>query len=131
MEQTSSEKDRIEQGSELLPKFNADGLVTAVVQEIESGEILMLAHMNQLAIDKTLETGAAHFWSRSRQSLWMKGETSGNTLDVQEVLIDCDQDALVLKVVLNGTGACHTGVRTCFYRRISNNDGTPILSHVK
>ena len=112
----------VEHGLELLPKYNADGLITAVVQEQSSGEILMLAHMNDQALQMTVETGKATFWSRSRQELWVKGETSGNRLQVSEVLIDCDQDAVVVKASLEGIGACHTGARSCFYRKIKLDD---------
>lgn len=110
------DQDR-EKGTALSPKFDAAGLVTAVVTDHASGELLMVAHMSQEAIDRTLATGVAHFWSRSRQALWRKGETSGNELRVEEIRVDCDQDALWLKVVPAGP-ACHTGARSCFYRRI-------------
>lgn len=118
MSKSLSEKGLRETGTVLLPRFDAAGLVTAVVQNVADGEILMLAHVNREALDKTLETGFAHFWSRSRQSLWMKGETSGNRLAIQEIRIDCDQDALVFKVVLEGDAACHTGAKSCFYRKV-------------
>lgn len=108
----------IEQGSQFLPKFDAAGLLTAVAQHADTGEILMLAHVNQEAIDQTLATGKAHFYSRSRAKQWMKGEESGNTLSVQQILIDCDQDALIFKVLPVGP-ACHTGAKTCFYRELS------------
>ncbi|MEE4350247.1 MAG: phosphoribosyl-AMP cyclohydrolase [Pacificimonas sp.] len=101
-------------------KFGADGLVTAVAQDAATGEILMLAHMNAEAFQATLETGKATFWSRSRRALWIKGETSGNTLSVLEVLVDCDQDAVLLKVEAAGP-ACHTGRRSCFYRRVEGD----------
>lgn len=110
------DRDR-ETGTVLSPKFDAAGLVTAVVTDHASGELLMIAHMNQEAIDRTLASGIAHFWSRSRQALWRKGETSGNELRVEEIRVDCDQDALWLRVVPAGP-ACHTGARSCFYRRI-------------
>lgn len=113
-----SDADR-EQGTRFLPKFGEDGLLTAVVTDVRDNAVLMVAHMNQQALDATLNTGIAHFYSRSRQTLWMKGETSGNTLQVVEVLVDCDQDALVLKAEAAGP-ACHTGVRSCFYRKIEN-----------
>ena len=116
-------KDDLENGTRLAPRCDVNGLVTAVVQDADKLDILMLAHMNQDAVDKTIETGEGWFWSRSRQKLWMKGETSGNTLDVQEILIDCDQDALILKVQLNGAGACHSGERTCFYRAVDTSSG--------
>ena len=103
---------------ELRPNFNADGLVAAIAQDVDTGEILMLAWMNETALRATLETGRGTYWSRSRQELWIKGETSGHTQDVAEVLIDCDQDAVLLKVRQKG-GACHTGRKSCFYRTIS------------
>ena len=109
-----------EQGSAFLPRFDAAGLLTAVVQDAASGEVLMVAHMDSEALDKTRETGLAHFHSRSRGKLWLKGETSGNTLAVEAILVDCDQDALVLKVRPAGP-ACHTGARSCFYRAIEGD----------
>ncbi|HEU4968803.1 phosphoribosyl-AMP cyclohydrolase [Sphingomonas sp.] len=111
-----------EQGSVLDPKWDAAGLVTGVVTDAASGELLMVAHLNAEALRLTLETGEAHFWSRSRGRLWKKGETSGNVLRVVELRIDCDQDALWLKVEAAGP-ACHTGAQTCFYRRL-DRDGS-------
>lgn len=108
-----------------LPRFDAAGLVTAIVTDADSGILLMVAHMNQRAIDLSFETGQVHFWSRSRQSLWRKGETSGNGLTLVEMLVDCDQDALLVKVKPAGP-ACHTGRRTCFYRRVER-DGSLIF----
>ncbi|MEL6858195.1 MAG: phosphoribosyl-AMP cyclohydrolase [Pseudomonadota bacterium] len=102
---------------ELRPKFNSDGLVAAIAQDAESGEVLMLAWMNAEALAATLSTGRATYWSRSRQSLWVKGETSGHVQDVVELRIDCDQDAVLMKVRQSG-GACHTGRKSCFYRVI-------------
>ena len=96
----------------------AGGLVPAVVQDEETGEVLMLAYINRTAWERTLETGKATFWSRSRQSLWVKGETSGNFQEVKEIRIDCDLDAVVLKVRQRGGAACHTGYRSCFYRKV-------------
>jgi phosphoribosyl-AMP cyclohydrolase len=107
------------------PKFDAVGLVTAMVIDSSSGAPLMLAHMDAEAIARTRETGLAHFWSRSRGKLWMKGETSGNTLKVEEILVDCDQDALVLRVVPAGP-ACHTGETSCFYRRLGEDGLYPV-----
>jgi len=104
------------------PRFDAAGLVTAIVVDAETSILLMVAHMNDAAIRLTQETGQAHFWSRSRQSLWRKGETSGNGLSVTEMRVDCDQDALLLRVRPAGP-ACHTGRRSCFYRRVEV-DGT-------
>jgi len=100
-----------------LPRFDAAGLVTAIVTDAATGTLLMVAHMNADAIRLTQETGQAHFWSRSRKSLWRKGETSGNGLTLVEMRVDCDQDALLLRVEPAGP-ACHTGRRSCFYRRI-------------
>ena len=102
---------------ELAPKWDANGLITGVVTDAASGELLMVAHLNAEALRLTLETGEAHFWSRSRGRLWKKGETSGNVLRVVEARIDCDQDALWLRVEAAGP-ACHTGARSCFYSRV-------------
>lgn len=110
------DEDR-EQGTALLPRWDAAGLVTAVVTDHRSGEVLMVAHMDRAALDRTLESGEAWFWSRSRRRLWKKGESSGNVLRVIEARIDCDQDAVWLRVDPAGP-ACHTGARGCFYRRI-------------
>ena len=113
MSQSTSD---IEEGLTLLPKFDADGLVTAVVTDAGNGDVLMVAHMNAEAIARTIETGEAWYYSRSRQKLWKKGETSGHVQRVKELRVDCDQDALWLKVDQEGEGACHTGRRSCFYR---------------
>ena len=103
------------------PRFDKDGLIPAIVTDAADGMVLMFAHMNAEALRLTLETGVAHFWSRSRAKLWKKGETSGETLKVEEVLTDCDQDVLQVKAHQQGRGAaCHTGRRSCFYRRIEN-----------
>lgn len=115
-----TEKYHRELGDQFLPKFDKQGLLSAVAQHAETGEILMLAFMDAEAIEKTRETGLAHFHSRSRGRLWMKGETSGDVLKVREILVDCDQDALILKVTPAGA-ACHTGARSCFYRRIDGD----------
>jgi phosphoribosyl-AMP cyclohydrolase len=111
-----------EQGSVFMPRFDSFGLVTAVAVDHVSGRLLMLAHMNAEAIERTRETGFAHFWSRSRGRLWMKGESSGHVLRVIEIRVDCDQDALELAVDAAGP-ACHTLAQSCFYRRIMP-DGT-------
>jgi phosphoribosyl-AMP cyclohydrolase len=109
----------IEQGVAFAPKFDADGLIPAIVTDAASGEVLMLAWMNAEALALTLETRVGHFWSRSRAKLWRKGEDSGNVLEVSELRTDCDQDAIWLKVVVAGDGvACHTGERSCFYRSL-------------
>jgi len=104
--------------AEINLKFDDKGLITAIAQDAETKEVLMLAHMNQEAFDKTRETGEAHYWSRSRQELWHKGATSGSTQEVQEIYLDCDQDAVVLLIKQNGSGACHTGQKSCFYQKI-------------
>jgi phosphoribosyl-AMP cyclohydrolase len=112
-------RDEQEEGDRVRPKFGADGLLTAVAVDAGDGEILMLAHMNAAALAATLETGIAHYWSRSRGALWTKGATSGQLQRVVEIAVDCDQDALILKVEVGGDGgACHTGRRSCFYRRL-------------
>jgi phosphoribosyl-AMP cyclohydrolase len=101
-------------------KFGTDGLIPAIVQDFNKGDVLMLAYMNEEALRKTIETGLAHFYSRSRKKLWMKGETSGHVQKVREIRIDCDEDAILLKVTQK-TGACHTGYWSCFYRKIKDN----------
>ncbi len=116
-----------EEGTQLRPRFDAAGLVTAVVTDHASGDLLMVAHMNAEALAQTLATGIAHYWSRSRSTLWKKGETSGALQKVHEVQVDCDQDALWLKVeVEKPEDTCHTGRNTCFYRRIAP-DGHTLL----
>ncbi len=110
-----------ESGSRFLPKFDDKGLLTAVVQDLNDGTILMVGFMDREALDKTLETGLVHFRSRSRGKLWCKGETSGHVLRVGSIAVDCDQDALVLNCVPAGP-TCHTGVRTCFYRVLENGE---------
>lgn len=109
-----------EQGGQFIPRFDAAGLLTAIAQDAVSGEILMVAFMDREALDATRSTGLAHFHSRSRGRLWMKGETSGHVLHVEAILVDCDQDALVLKVRPAGP-ACHTGERSCFYRALEGD----------
>jgi phosphoribosyl-AMP cyclohydrolase len=109
----------IERGLAFQPRFDADGLMPAIVTDAASGEVLMFAWMNAEAIALTLETRIGHFWSRSRRKLWKKGEESGNLLHVAEVKTDCDQDVLWLRVSVGGDGvACHTGARSCFYRSL-------------
>jgi phosphoribosyl-AMP cyclohydrolase len=116
----------LEQGSRFQPQFNADGLIAAIVTDAGSGAVLMFAWMNEQALRHSLETGIAHFWSRSRSKLWRKGEESGNTLAIREIRVDCDQDALWLKVSVGGGGvACHTGAKSCFYRTIPIGSGMP------
>jgi phosphoribosyl-AMP cyclohydrolase len=117
---TKLSKADLENGNVFAPRFDANGLMPAIVTDAVTGDVLMVAYMNAEALALTLKTGLAHFWSRSRQSLWLKGETSGNTLRVVDLLTDCDQDTLVVKVTMGGDGvACHTGRRSCFYRRVT------------
>jgi phosphoribosyl-AMP cyclohydrolase len=108
----------IEEGLDFAPQFGADGLVTAVVTDAKSGDVLMVAHMNKDALSRTIESGEAWYYSRSRKKLWKKGESSGHVQRVVELRVDCDQDALWLKVDPLGPGACHTGRRSCFYRLV-------------
>jgi phosphoribosyl-AMP cyclohydrolase len=108
----------VEEGLGFAPKFDADGLITAVATDAKSGDVLMVAHMNAEALRKTVETGEAWYYSRSRKKLWKKGESSGHIQRVVELRTDCDQDALWLKVEQEGPGACHTGRRSCFYRAV-------------
>jgi phosphoribosyl-AMP cyclohydrolase len=133
MSATGHDSD-IEEGLALRPRFDASGLVTCVTTDARDGQVLMVAHMNEQALLRTIETGEAWYWSRSRQQLWRKGATSGQTQTVVEMRIDCDQDAVWIKVRVGGDGgACHTGRRSCFYRRIglgpARADGTVALSH--
>jgi phosphoribosyl-AMP cyclohydrolase len=115
---TRGSTSEIEEGRAFAPKFDSDGLVTAVVTDASSGDVLMVAHMNAEALAKTIESGEAWYFSRSRKRLWKKGETSGHVQRVVELRTDCDQDALWLKVEQAGEGACHTGRRSCFYRAV-------------
>ena len=119
----------VEEGRALMPKFDADGLVTCVATDAASGDLLMVAHMNAQSLALTIETGIAHYWSRSRKALWKKGETSGNLQTVVELRTDCDQDAVWLKVSVAGHDAtCHTGRRSCFYRTVSNGPDGAVLT---
>ena len=107
-----------EEGRALAPKFDADGLVTCVATDARSGDVLMVAHMNGEALQKTIATGEAWYFSRSRRALWRKGESSGHVQRVVEMRVDCDQDAVWIRVEQAGEGACHTGRRSCFYRAV-------------
>jgi phosphoribosyl-AMP cyclohydrolase len=122
----------VEEGTGFMPRFGADGLLTAVAVDAATKDVLMVAHMNEEALARTIETGEAWYWSRSRGVLWHKGDTSGQVQRVVEMTIDCDQDALVLKVEVAGDGGCcHTGRRSCFYRRVATDErGGPVLSFV-
>ena len=116
---TLTDESAVETGTSLAPKFDDAGLVTAIAMDARTGEVLMVAHMNQDALARTIATRQAWCWSRSRKRLWRKGEESGNTLAVDELRVDCDQDAVLLKVTVSGDGVtCHTGYRSCFYRSV-------------
>lgn len=128
MSQTSnitfgSREDRklVETGHTFSPKFDDNGLIVAIAQDADTGEVLMVAYMNEESLKKTLELGEAVYYSRSRQEIWHKGATSGHTQIVEKILTDCDQDALVLKVRQQGPGCCHAGYRSCFYRNIQES----------
>ena len=110
----------IEEGLNFTPKFGNDGLITAISQDAKTGDILMVAYMNAEALKLTIETGNAVFFSRSRQKLWKKGEQSGHVQKVQQILVDCDQDCLILKVTVD-EGQCHVGYQSCFYRALKPN----------
>ncbi|MFO6447269.1 phosphoribosyl-AMP cyclohydrolase [Erythrobacter sp. NE805] len=127
MTETCLTPEERERGTIFAPRFDSAGLLTAVVVDDASGEVLVVAHMNAEALEQTLATGKVHFWSRSRGRLWMKGETSGHVLAVEAVLVDCDQDALVIRATPAGP-TCHTGERSCFYRQIELREGEPLLS---
>jgi len=124
----SADIDR-EDGLSLMPKFDASGLVTCVATDAANGEVLMVAHMNDAALRKTIATGEAWYYSRSRKALWRKGETSGQTQRVVEMRMDCDQDAVWIRVEQLGA-ACHTGRKSCFYRRIEGGEGEVRLAFV-
>jgi phosphoribosyl-AMP cyclohydrolase len=115
-------KQELEEGPALTPKFDANGLITAIVTDHASSEVLMLAHMNAEALSRSIASGDAWYYSRSRQALWRKGETSGNTQKIVEMRVDCDQDAVWIKVKQTGP-ACHTERRSCFYRRVDFKAG--------
>jgi phosphoribosyl-AMP cyclohydrolase len=126
---TSSEINDIEEGLAFKPKFDAAGLVTCVATDARTGDVLMVAHMNDEALRKTIASGEAWYFSRSRNSLWRKGEISGQVQRVVEMRTDCDQDAIWIRVEQSGA-ACHTGRRSCFYRMIGRGEGAAILSFV-
>ena len=126
-------KPTIEEGLLLMPKFDANGLLTAVAVDARTKDILMVAHMNAEALEKTIATGQAWYWSRSRGTLWLKGETSGQIQTIEEIRVDCDQDCLLLLVTVAGDGGCcHTGRQHCFYRRVDgvSDDGSICLAFV-
>lgn len=122
------DKAALEEGADFTPRFDANGLITAVVTDVADGTVLMVAYMNAEALALTISTGTAHYYSRSRKSLWKKGESSGNLQTVHEIRTDCDQDAVVLAVSVAGHDAtCHTGRRSCFYRSVRLADGKAAL----
>jgi phosphoribosyl-AMP cyclohydrolase len=124
--------DGREEGLAFQPKFGADGLATCVTVDASRGDVLMVAHMNEAALKETLTTGIVHYWSRSRGVLWRKGDTSGQTQTLIEMRVDCDQDAFLAFVTVGGDGgACHTGRRSCFYRKVEAEGVTPRLAFVE
>jgi phosphoribosyl-AMP cyclohydrolase len=126
---TSADSNDREEGLVFQPKFDASGLVTCVATDAATGDVLMVAHMNDEALRKTIASGEAWYFSRSRNALWRKGETSGHTQRVVELRMDCDQDAVWIRVEQSGA-ACHTGRHSCFYRAVTGDDGGPRLSFV-
>lgn len=129
----AASKEELEEGGAFAPRFGPDGLVTAVTTDAETGEVLMVAHMNADALARTLDSGEAWYWSRSRGELWRKGATSGQLQSVVEIRVDCDQDAVLLKVRVAGDGGCcHTGRRSCFYRTVARDgSGAAVLAHAE
>lgn len=123
----SSSEDEKDEREEFVPKFDQNGMLSAVVTDAASGQVLMVAFMDSEALAATRETGEAHFHSRSREALWKKGETSGNVLKVREILVDCDQDALVLRCDPAGP-TCHTGATSCFFRKLEDDHLRPVKS---
>lgn len=115
-------KQSIEESSEFSPRFDDNGLIPAIAQDVESGQILMVGYMNKEALDLTVKTGYATYFSRSRKRLWKKGEESGHVQKVQQILVDCDQDCLILKVTVDA-GQCHIGYQSCFYRALKKDAG--------
>ena len=113
---------QVEEGLDFIPKFDNDGLIAAIAQDAKTGQILMVAYMNKKSLDLTIQTGYATYFSRSRQKLWKKGEESSHLQKVEQILVDCDQDCLVLKVTVDA-GQCHTGHQSCFYRALKKGTG--------
>ncbi len=113
-------KEQIEQGQEFIPKFDAQGLITAIAQDIKTNQILMVAYMSKESLQATIKSGFATYYSRSRGKLWKKGEQSGHVQKVEQILVDCDQDCLILKVKVD-TGQCHVGYQSCFYRTLKKD----------
>ena len=125
---TAASKAELEEGTIFTPRFAPDGLIVCVTTDAHTGAVLMVAYMNEEALRLTIETGLAHYWSRSRKSLWRKGDTSGQVQTVTEMRTDCDQDAVLLKVTVGGDGdSCHTGRKSCFYRRVEMPAGGKLV----
>jgi phosphoribosyl-AMP cyclohydrolase len=125
---TAASKGELEEGTIFTPRFDPDGLIVCVTTEAGTGAVLMVAYMNQEALRLTIETGLAHYWSRSRKTLWRKGDTSGQVQTVTDMRTDCDQDAILLKVTVGGDGnSCHTGRKSCFYRRVDMPAGGKLV----
>ncbi len=130
-EKPPQDKVLLDEATEFTPRFDDKGLVTAIVTDARDNAVLMLAHMNAEALSLTLETGFAHYYSRSRDKIWKKGETSGNLQKVEQVVTDCDQDAVLLKVTMTGhDAACHTGRRSCFYRQVTLAGDKAVLDSI-
>ena len=129
--------EQVEEGLDLSPKFNENGILPCITQHVDSSEILMFAYMNEQAFRLTINNGFSHYWSRSRQKIWIKGETSGMRQKVHQILIDDDQDCIILKVSLTSPtkggkeSSCHVGYRSCFYREITSSDQGPRLKFIK
>ena len=127
----SGQAKDIEEGLALAPKFDRDGLVTVVATDAQSGDVLMVAHMNAEALSRTVETGEAHYWSRSRKKLWHKGEESGHVQKVLGVRLDCDEDVILLEVEQTGGIACHTGRHSCFYQKLEGGEWVAVDAVLK
>jgi len=122
-----SENEKIEEGLEFIPKFDDNGLMPAIAQDAKTGQILMVAYMNQEALDLTIQSGYATYFSRTRQKLWKKGQESGHVQKVERILVDCDQDCLILKVTVDA-GQCHAGYQSCFYRALKKDSNKELES---
>lgn len=125
-----SANKEIEQGTQFTPKFGSDGLITAIAQDANTGDILMVAYMNKEALDLTIKNKVATYFSRSRQKLWKKGEESGHQQKIENILVDCDQDCLILKVTVDA-GQCHVGYQSCFYRQLKDNSSGTLEFNAK
>jgi phosphoribosyl-AMP cyclohydrolase len=130
---TAASKAELEEGAIFTPRFDDNGLIVCVTADAHTGAVLMVAYMNEEALRLTIDSGLAHYWSRSRKSLWRKGDTSGQVQTVTEIRTDCDQDAILLRVVVGGGdgNSCHTGRKSCFYRRLDTPSGSRLLFDVK